>query len=50
MKSYITKIPMSLSSRVFNQCVLPAMTYGSQTWSTTKYLERKLQLALSAME
>ena len=26
-------LPMSLNRKVFNQCVLPAMTYGCQTWS-----------------
>ena len=26
-------------SRVYNQCVLPTMTYGSEILSTTKYLE-----------
>jgi hypothetical protein len=43
-------IPMSLRRRVYDQCVLPTMTYGSETWSTTKYLESKLQSAQRAME
>ena len=29
-------LPMSLKRKVFNQCVLPAMTHGCQTWSLTK--------------
>ena len=43
-------IPMSLRRKVYNQCVLPTMTYGSETWSLTKYLETKLQSAQRAME
>ena len=35
-------LPMSLKRKVFNQCVLPAMTYGRQTWSLTKALVKKL--------
>ena len=34
-------LPMSLKRKVFNQCVLPAMTYGCQTWSLTKALVKK---------
>ena len=29
-------LPISLKRKVFKQCVLPAMTYGCQTWSLTK--------------
>ena len=29
-------LPMSLKRKVFNQCVLSAMTYGCQTWSLAK--------------
>ena len=31
-------------------CVLPTMTYGCETWTTTKYLEQKLMTAQHAME
>ncbi len=41
---------MSLRRKVYNQCVLPTMTYGSETWSLTKYSETKLQSAQRAME
>ena len=30
------KMPLSLKRQVFDQCVLPTMTYGCQTWSLTK--------------
>ena len=29
-------ISISLRRRVFNQCVIPAITYGSECWTTTK--------------
>ena len=35
-------LPISLKRRVFDQCVLPAVTYGCQTWSLTKALVKKL--------
>lgn len=44
------KLPMTLKRRVYNQCVLPTMTYGAETWTTTKYLEQKLRTAQRAME
>ena len=43
-------IPITLRTRVFNQCVLPTMTYGAETWSTTKETEQKLLVAQRAME
>ena len=43
-------LPMSLKRKVFNQCVLPAMTYGCQTWSLTKALVKKLETSQRAME
>lgn len=44
------RIPMIWRKKVFNQCVLSTMTYGAETWTTTKYLENKLQTAQRAME
>ena len=43
-------IPMSLRRRLFNQCILTTMTYGSETWSLTKELEQKLVTTQRAME
>ena len=34
-------IPMSLRSRVYNQCVLTTIVYGAETWSTTKETEQQ---------
>ena len=36
-------LPMSLRRKVFNQCVLPVMRNGYQTWSLTKALVKKLK-------
>ena len=41
---------MSLKTKVFNQCVLPAVTYGCQTWSFTRTLMKKLETNHRAME
>ena len=43
-------LPMSLKRRVFNQCILAAMTYGSQTCSLTKALAKRLDTSQRAME
>ena len=39
MKSNLT---LSLKRKVYNQCLRTTITYGSETWSLTKTLERKL--------
>ena len=36
--------------QLINVSSTPTMTYGSETWSTTKHLESKLQLAQRATE
>ena len=41
---------MSLRRQVFDQCVLPSMTYGCQTWSLSKAMGQKLRTAQRAME
>ena len=33
-------LPMSLKRKVFNQCVLSAMTYGCKTLSLTKSISK----------
>ncbi|XP_072943439.1 uncharacterized protein [Epargyreus clarus] len=45
-----SKIPQSLKSKMFEQCVLPVMTYGAETWSFTVSLIRRLKVAQRAME
>ena len=28
-----SKMPMCLKRKIYNQCVIPAMTYGCETWN-----------------
>ncbi|CAG4970592.1 unnamed protein product [Parnassius apollo] len=43
-------IPQSLKTTLYNQCVLPVMTYGSETWSITAGRMRTLKVAQPAIE
>ena len=45
-----SNIPNNLKNKLYNQCVLPAMTYASETWTLTKALERRLAAAQRNME
>ncbi len=45
-----SNFPLSLKRKVYNQCILPVLTYGSETWRLTKELERKLRSAQRGME
>ena len=47
---FSSKIPQCLKTRVFNQCVLPVITYGSETWSLTAGLLERLRVTQRAME
>ncbi|CAB3231006.1 unnamed protein product [Arctia plantaginis] len=47
---FTSKIPQCLKTKCFNQCVLPVMAYGTETWSLTMGLIRKLRVAQRAME
>ena len=44
------EIPQNLKKKVFDQCILPTMTYGSQTWKLTKENIRKIRTAQRKME
>lgn len=39
-----------MSKQTFNQCVVPLITYGSETWNMQKLFERKLACAQRGME
>ena len=39
-----------LKRKVYNSCVLPAMTYGAETWSLTKQAQKKPAAAQTKME
>ena len=43
-------LPLSLKSQIFNQCIIPVLSYGAETWITTKRLEKKLRVTERAME
>ena len=43
-------LPTCLKRKVFNQCILPAMTYGAETWTLTTKMENKLSAAQHKME
>ena len=43
-------IPDSLKKKLHNECVLPAMTYASETWTLTKALARHLAASQRNME
>ena len=45
-----SNVPMSLKRKLYHQCVMPAMTYASETWTMTKAMEQKLQAAQHSME
>ncbi len=45
-----SNLPLSLKRKVYNQCILPVLMYGAETWRLTKELERKLRSAQRGME
>lgn len=45
-----SKIPQCLKTKVYNQCVLPILTYGAETWPLTKEITYKIKVAQRAME
>ncbi|MFH4979516.1 hypothetical protein AB6A40_006225 [Gnathostoma spinigerum] len=51
-KEFLTgkRVGMILKRRLFNTCVLPAMLYGSQTWTMTKKIEMMMEVAQRRME
>ena len=45
-----SNIAICLKRQVYNSCVLPAMTYGADTWSLTKQAQNKLAAVQTKME
>ena len=43
-------LDICLKRQVYNSCVLPAMTYGAETWTLTKQAQNKLAAAQTKME
>ncbi len=38
-----SNLPLSLKRKVYNQCVLPVLTYVSETWRLTKELREETE-------
>ncbi|CAH2234461.1 jg17763 [Pararge aegeria aegeria] len=47
---FSSKIPQCLKTKVFEQCVFPVMTYGTETWPLTMGFIRRLRVTQRAME
>ncbi len=45
-----SNLPFSLKRKVYKQCILLVLTYGSETWRLTKKLETKLRSTQRGME
>ena len=48
--TFKSNLSICLKKQVYNSCVLPAMTYGAETWTLTKQAQNKLAAALTKME
>ena len=44
------EIPMCLKRKVFNECIIPTLTYGCQTWTLTKELVHNIEVWQRKME
>ena len=44
------KLPIILKRKVYDQCILPTVTYGAETWNLTKKLSLKLRTMQRAQE
>jgi len=45
-----SKLPMCLKRKVYNQCVLPVMMYGCETWTLNAQTTQRLRVTQRAME
>ena len=43
-------IPLCLKAKIFNQCIIPAMTYGCETWTLTNIMINRLRVTINNME
>ena len=44
------KYPIQFKKQIFNSCIVPAFSYGCQTWTLNKKLEKKIQVLQNSME
>lgn len=47
---FSSSIPQSLKTKVFDQCVLPVLTYGAETWTLTVKRIHRFKVTQRAME
>ena len=47
---FSSNLPQCLKTKVYDHCVLPVITYGTETWSLTMGLIRRLKVTQRAME
>ena len=45
-----SKLPICMKRKIFNQCILPVLTYGCETWTSTKKINQRLAVTQRAME
>ena len=45
-----SNMPLCLKKKVFNQCVLPSLTYGAETWTLSSKAIQRLQTTQRSME
>ncbi|NNK28772.1 MAG: reverse transcriptase family protein, partial [Flavobacteriaceae bacterium] len=45
-----SNLPVSLKRKVYNQCIIPTMSYASETWTLTKKMIGRLRTSQRAME
>ena len=45
-----SKMPVALKKVIFDQCVLPVLTYGCETWTLNEFVKGKLRTAQRGME
>jgi len=44
-----SKLPMCLKRKVYNQCVVPVMQYGCETWTLNVQTTQRLRVTQRAM-
>lgn len=47
---FTSKLPLCLKKKLFDQCILPIMTYGCQAWVLTQAQLKRLQVTQRRME
>ena len=45
-----SRMPLYLKKKAFDQCILPVLTYGCETWNLKAAVTQKLQVAQRSME